>query len=171
MHNTIDRSVNTVLDGGLFSVEEMWSKVSEWDIYIVSSYEPLRIETLVKWAFENGYGADASSGKGRIEVISNAEQVKTKKSGNTYMALGPFVNSKKGISNIRADIFIRSGKLGGSFAAGLSPFKKPVVLFDEGAVFNSDKQIEYTGLLLEKMHSNEEYNICQSGFAPVIPID
>jgi CRISPR-associated protein Csm4 len=171
MHNTIDRASNTVLEGGLYSTEEMWSAIPDWDFYILSSLDPNRIKLLVDWAFENGYGADASSGKGKIAIIGDPVPAKLKKQGNTYMALGPFVDTGSGISNLRADIFVRTGKLGGAFAAGLSPYKKPVVLYDEGAIFTYDKPIEYTGMMLEKMHGNEEFNICQSGFAPVIPVD
>jgi len=171
IHNTIDRGANTVLTGGLYSTGETWSKTADWDFYILSSLESKRIKDLVQWAFENGYGADASTGKGKISVIGDPVEVKSMKHGNTYMALGPFVDLENGIDNLRADIFVRSGKLGGAFAASLSPYKKPVVLYDEGAVFTCEKPIEYTGMLLEKMHGSEEFNICQSGFAPVIPVE
>jgi len=177
MHNTIDRSANTVLERGLYSTEEKWPGIVQdniytnidWDLYILSSFAPEHVKELVEWAFENGYGADASTGKGRIVLKSDPIPVKPKKQGNTYMALGPFVDGDK-FKNIRADIFVRSGKLGGSFASGLSPHKKPVVLYDEGASFDCDNSIEYAGVLLEKMHSTGKYNICQSGFAPVIPV-
>jgi len=65
---------------------------------------------------------------------------------------------------------IRSGKLGGVFATSLPPHKKLVVLYEEGAVFKCDNPIAYTGMLLEKMHGTTEFNICRSGFTPVIPI-
>jgi len=170
MHNTIDRSMNTVLESGLYSTEEKWHDANiEWDFYILSSFKPERVKELVDWAFENGYGADASTGKGKINIKGNPIPVETKIRGNKYMALGPFVGTEK-IKNIRADIFVRSGKLGGSFASFMTPHKKPVVLFDEGAVFNCDTEIKYAGILLEKMHGTDKYNICQSGFAPVIPI-
>jgi CRISPR-associated protein Csm4 len=86
------------------------------------------------------------------------------------MALGPFAEFRgSGISNIRADIFVRTGKIGGAFAGSLSPYKKPVVLYDEGAVFTSEKPLAYAGTLLTEMH--EDKRICQSGFAPVIPVE
>ena len=171
MHNTIDRFSNTVLETGLYSIDEKWSKVSKWDVYILSTLPLERIKTLVEWAFENGFGADASTGKGKITNIGNPVEVETKINSNNYMALGPFVDPKNGISELRANIFVRSGKIGGAFASGLSPYKKPVVLYDEGAVFKYDKIIGYTGRLLENMHDTKEFNICQSGFAPVIPVD
>jgi CRISPR-associated protein Csm4 len=133
------------------------------------SFEKTRITQLIAWAFENGYGADASTGKGKIVIKSDPVPV-TQKTGNTYMALGPFVDRPgSGISNLRADIFVRSGKVGGAFASSLSPYKKPVVLYQEGAVFSGDKPFEYAGALLTGMHG-EDPRICQSGFAPVISI-
>jgi len=178
MHNTIDRATNTVLEGGLYSTEEKWPGILrgntyekiDWDFYILSSFAPEYVKQLVEWAFENGYGADASTGKGKIVIRSDPILVEPKKRGNTYMALGPFVDPNNELRNIRADIFVRSGKLGGSFASSLSPHKKPVVLYDEGAVFDCDTAIEYAGILLEKMHGSDKFNICQSGFAPVIPV-
>jgi CRISPR-associated protein Csm4 len=179
MHNIIDRETNTVLaDNGLFPTEEKWPGIMEgnryknidWDVYILSTYSKERIKQLVEWAFENGYGADASVGKGKIRIKGDPISVTPKKQGNMYMALGPFVNPPdSGLSSIRADVFIRSGKIGGAFASSMSPYKKPVVLYDEGAVFNSNTPLEYVGTLLTGMH--EDPRICQSGFAPVIPVE
>ncbi|MDR1700058.1 MAG: hypothetical protein LBR68_02600 [Lachnoclostridium sp.] len=169
MHNTIDRITNTVVDSGLYPVEEKWPQSVNWDFYVLSVLPTDRIKQLTEWAFENGYGADASTGKGRIHITSEPVPVKLKKQGNSYMALGPFVDSKNNLSNIRADIFVRSGKVGGAFAVSLSPYKKPVVLYDEGAVFTSNQPIDYAGVLLTNMHGGDS-RICQSGFAPVIPI-
>jgi CRISPR-associated protein Csm4 len=171
MHNRIDRDTNTVVDDGLYSTEEQWPGIVDWDVYILSSLKKARVAQLVARAFENGYGADVSIGKGKIILKGDPVPVTPKKQGNTYMALGPFVhNPMGGISDLRADIFVRSGKVGGAFSSVFSsPFKKPVVLYDEGAVFTGNRPLEYAGTLLAEMHG-EDPRICQSGFAPVIPI-
>ncbi|MFP3091135.1 CRISPR-associated protein Csm4 [Treponema sp. TIM-1] len=169
LHNTIDRESNTVLAGGLYSVREMWSKIPNWDIYILSSFSAERVQELCEWAFEHGYGADASIGKGKITIKTAPQAVRAKKNGNTYMALGPFVkDSGTGITALRGDIFIRAGKLGGAFAANKSPYKKTVVLYDEGAVFTAEKPLQFAGKMLPAMHRDSR--ICQSAFAPVVPI-
>lgn len=168
-HNTMNRFLNTVNDGGLFAVSEQWSKIQLFDIYIVSSYEASRVKQLCLWAFENGFGADASTGKGKITVIGEPEVITTKCSSHFYMALGPFVLPEDSdITDLKADTFIRTGKIGGAFAGYLQPWKKTVVLFNEGALFNSDKPISFIGKLLTDVHNDSR--ICQSGFAPVIPI-
>jgi CRISPR-associated protein Csm4 len=169
LHNTIDRESNTVLEGGLYPVREAWARVPNWDIYILSSFSAKRVQKLCEWAFEHGYGADASTGKGKINIITEPQAVRAKKQGNTYMALGPFVkDSGKDISGLRGDIFIRSGKLGGAFAAQKSPYKKTVALYDEGAVFRAEQPLRFVGRMLPAMHSDTR--ICQSAFAPVLPV-
>ena len=50
----------------------------------------------------------------------------------------------------------------------MSPYKKTVILFDEGAVFETERPIQFIGKLIENVHSDDK--ICQSGFAPVIPL-
>jgi len=171
MHNSINRLSGTVEDHSLFAVQEHWARCKLWDIYVLSIYEKDRTKTLFKWAFENGFGADSSSGKGKIAVKSIKEVHVLKSGGDKYMALAPFVpDSKQDIKNLRANIFVRRGKLGGAFVSKLPPYKKTVILYDEGAVFSSGTAMEWVGLMLENMHGTTEYNIRQAGFAPVIPV-
>lgn len=170
MHNSINRITNTVEDdGGLFAVNTLWSVHSLFDIYIASVYSAKRITELLTWAFENGYGADSSTGKGAIEVIHEAKEVQVTHQSTMYMALAPFVlDNSNAVENLRADIFVRTGKIGGQFVSELSPWKKKVILFDEGATFTSNKPITIIGKLLTDVHSDSR--ICQAGYAPVIPI-
>jgi CRISPR-associated protein Csm4 len=172
LHNTIDRESGTVLEGegGLYAVREEWAKVPNWDIYVLSSFSAGRVQELCEWAFENGYGADASTGKGKINIETGPRIVTPKKNGTTYMALGPFIKTgENGITGLRGDIFVRSGKIGGAFASVLSPYKKTVVLYDEGAVLTVEKPLQFAGKMLPAMHG-EDSRICQSAFTPVIPV-
>ena len=165
--NRINRLTDNVQDGGLFTNEEMWCNNKEFDLYILSSYTAEHVTELTEWAFENGFGADASTGKGYITVSAKAEEIHTAKTGNKYMALGPFVE-KIPLNNLHADTFVRSGKVGGAFSSDHIPWKKTVVMYDEGAVFESDKKILFVGELISDVHVDKR--ICNSGFAPVIPI-
>lgn len=168
-HNSINRFSNTVTEGGLYAVTEQWTAQQKFDIYIASSFDAERVRQLCEWAFENGFGADSSTGKGRISVLGPAEKVTATNQTDTYMALAPFILPEdSAISELRADTFIRSGKIGGSFVSSLQPWKKTIVMFDEGAVFKSKSPITFIGRLLTDVHSDSR--ICQSGFAPVIPI-
>lgn len=169
MHNSINRFSTTVEEGNLFAVEEFWASGQDFDLYVLSSYSKERLSQLLDWAFENGYGADSSTGKGKISV-ENIIPVQPKISSNKYVALAPFVADFSEIkeNSLRANTFIRTGKIGGAFASSMCPYKKTVVLFDEGAVFESAIPLQFIGKLITKVHSDER--ICQSGFAPILPI-
>jgi CRISPR-associated protein Csm4 len=171
IHNVMDRLTNTVQEGGLWTAEERWPRLEEWDLYALSPDGPDRVAQMFEWAFEGGYGADASIGKGRIALEGKPEPVPPSPGGTwVYMALGPLVKAPdQPIDRLRGDLFLRIGRIGGAFAARLSPYKKPVLLYDEGAVFHSPRPLEYAGRLLTGVHQDER--ICQSGFAPVIPIE
>lgn len=168
MHNTVHRLSNTV-EEGLFAVQELWPTQNDFDVYVLSSYGAERIKALLGWAFENGFGADASTGKGRITVDA-VLPVETKLATSKYVALAPFVTNLADIKQgtLRADIFVRTGKIGGAFATNMNPHKKTVVMFDEGAVFETTKPIQFIGNVITNVHSDTR--ICQSGFAPVLPI-
>ena len=169
MHNAINRFSGTVEEGSLFATEEMWTNTQDFDLYVLSSYSAERIKQLLDWAFENGYGADASIGKGKI-AVGNIVPVETTISSAKYVALAPFTTDFSGIkeNSLRANTFIRTGKIGGAYSSFMSPYKKPVILFDEGAVFETEKPVQFIGSLIEKVHTDER--ICQTGFAPVVPI-
>lgn len=168
-HNSINRISSSVLkEGGLYSIKVNWPKSNLYDLYVSSSFGEDRILMLLRWAFENGFGADASVGKGRIEVTDEITVVPIPQPSSRYMSLGPFVcGMDSGITGLFSNTFVRRGMLGGGLN-NLSPYKKPVVLFDEGATFNSDKPMNTIGVLLSDIHSDSR--ICQSAFAPVIPV-
>ncbi|OJF75914.1 MAG: hypothetical protein BKP49_09670 [Treponema sp. CETP13] len=177
--NAVNRISGTAENGILFSTSELWAKAenSTYDLYVWTNKSIQRIQNLFTWAFENGYGANSSIGNGNIHVLKTIQEILPKAEKSfTYLALGPFVRSQNGgipddgIKTICADTFTRTGKIGGMFAGGvLQPYKKTVVLFNEGAVITATKPLKYVGVLLTDIHSDSR--ICQSGFAPVIPID
>ena len=168
-HNSISRISGTVEENGLYAQMELCPKTKEFDLYIAASYPPGRCMELCKWAFENGYGADASTGKGVITVSDDIQEVAAKYAGNRYMALAPFALADMNtISDLRADLFVRNGKIGGAFAGTLTPWKKTVVLYNEGAVFTAESGLHSVGMLLKNIHADGR--ICQCAFAPVIPI-
>lgn len=168
MHNSISRISGTVEDGSLFSTKELWAKTNDFDLYVLSTYESERVLQLSRWAFENGFGADSTIGKGVVKV-NGIEEVSSKHNTKTYMALAPFVCDLNKVQNLRADIFIRSGKIGGAFASSLSPWKKTIVMYDEGAIFDCCEPIQFIGSVITNVHSDAR--IVHSGFAPVIPIE
>lgn len=171
-HTSVNRFSETAQEGTLFSTIEWWTKRGAlFDLYILSAFDEERINELASWAFETGFGADASIGKGEIEIFEEAQKVSIEKKSRYYCALAPFVldeNEREKIKNVYADIFVRHGKLGGDFSVNENPYKKTVALFNEGAVLESDEEFSFVGKILSNVHTNEK--ICQSACAPVIPI-
>lgn len=175
MHNSINRFSGTVEDGNLFASSEMWTENPDFDLYVLSSYPEEHVKQLLDWAFENGFGADSSTGKGKISV-QRIEKAKARNRTGKYVALAPFVlndgksEGKNPVKeeSLNADIFVRTGKIGGAFSSFMPPFKKTILMFDEGAVFESDESLEFVGKLLTDVHADKR--ICQAGFAPVVPV-
>jgi CRISPR-associated protein Csm4 len=170
MHNTINRLTGTTseIDGGLHSTKEVFTndKNSVCDIYVLTMLEIDRLKELFVWTFENGYGADKSTGKGSVSLLS-VESVHFPESGNRAMAIGSFIPDKKEeLINLRADLFTKFGKLGGTFVTSENPFKKPLIMYKSGSTFSSSEHKEFVGTLVGNIHSNPM--IKHHAFAPVI---
>ncbi|GAB4172036.1 MAG: CRISPR-associated protein, Csm4 family [Calditrichia bacterium] len=184
MHNTINR-----LSG--FTVEEQSPFLSEifylsdysedaakemgeslpndrYDIYIRSIYSKERLEELLRWAFVAGYGADRSVGKGYL-IVENLEQITDfPEQGNRGMALGNFVFDRENeLSELKANVMTKYGKIGEPLNRFTNPFKKPVILFTSGSTFNAESAPDgYVGRLLDSIHSDP--SIMHNAIAPVI---
>jgi CRISPR-associated protein Csm4 len=177
LHATVDRfGQGTLEDIGLFAVPEKWLAWKDgdqklpnpvFDIYLLASFEKDILLKMSHWAFENGFGADTSTGAGHIEVIS-LEEAKFPSSGNRAMALGPFVPpADSPINDLRANTFVRRGKLAFELGDSMNPFKKPIVFFDQGATFSFHEGMRpYIGSMVRNVHSDNR--IVQQGWAPII---
>jgi len=175
LHNTVDRlGAGTLEDTGLFERTELWMDhrdVEELplrpvplDIYILSTFSIERVDTLVRWAFEAGFGAKSSSGAGQV-LVQRIEECSLPEKGNRAMALAPFVPTPGEARNLRADIFVRRGKLGWEFGSEMNPFKKPIVFYSEGSTFDTTPGTRWAGTLVSGIHA--DHRIRQQGMAPL----
>ncbi|MBU4486122.1 MAG: hypothetical protein KKD38_04270 [Candidatus Delongbacteria bacterium] len=167
LHNTINRISGTMdEDQALYSSTESWYKENSlFDIFVLTDYDKEKAKNLFVKAFESGFGANKSIGKGIIVVKEISETVFPKK-GNRAMALSNFViNNKNDVSNFRYDLFTKFGKLGGDYAITKYPFKKPVIMYKSGSSFDSISE-KFTGCLLKNIHSDEK--IRHYAYTPVI---
>lgn len=168
MHNTIDRLGGTVKnEGGLYALREFWySKETEFDVYVLSTYPGEKVKELFKDGLQNGFGADKSTGKGTLNIEA-IQDVKFSEKGNRFMALGNFVpDANQECNDLRADLFTKYGKLGGDYVFNHNPFKKPILMYREGATFSSESGKLYIGSLLWNVHQDPA--IRHHAFAPVI---
>lgn len=169
VHNVVNRKTGTTGENSLYNVEERWYKPgTSLDVYVWTEETKERIETLFGWGLENGFGADASTGKGRLVVEGVEEVTNWPTKGNRYMALAHFVPAyNEGIDDLRADIFVRHGKVGGVFGLYDNPFKKPIVMYTSGATMKFSQPREWIGTLLKNVHREEK--IRHYAYALVIP--
>lgn len=170
LHNTINRITGTVQEeGGLYTVIEEWFEHNEFEIYILATFNKDEVSKLFNYAFRIGYGADKSTGKGMIE-IDDIIDTSLPLNGSKLMALANFTIPKgMKLNNFYADVMIKYGKLGGDYVLYKNPFKKPIIMFKEGATFDRIEDIRFIGEILTNVH--RESNICHYAYAPLIGIE
>ena len=90
------------------------------------------LERIGKW----GYGRNASTGLGRFEVCRiRGLNLPSAPSPNACYTLAPCVPQKGVFSDYSFNPFVRFGKHGDTLARSGNPFKNPVLMAGEGAVF------------------------------------
>lgn len=141
-HNSINRLTMTTGGGGFAPFVETavsYYPGTELAIFVLVDEEATDInrvaaglERIGKW----GYGKNASTGLGRFEVCgSRGLNLPAPPSPNACYTLAPCVPQKGVFSDRCFDPFVRFGKHGDVLARAGSPFKNPVLMAAEGAVF------------------------------------
>ncbi|HHW20436.1 type III-A CRISPR-associated RAMP protein Csm4 [Thermodesulfovibrio thiophilus] len=142
-HNTINRLTGTTGEGQFapyFVDYFMYTPDAELVIF-VGLREDISIEQLIeviKKVGETGFGKDASTGFGRFMVIEYKEIdlfSMGSENPNACYTLAPCVPEKNIFTKMFFTPFIRFGRHGDILAKSKNPFKNPVIMADEGAVF------------------------------------
>jgi len=127
-------------------------------------------ETIGSW----GYGRDASAGLGRFTVESVQAQIWPKADDTTIgcFTLGPSVPQKETFSRCHAVPFTRFGRHGSALASSKNPFKKPVIMADEGAVLYPINRetfaIPYIGTAVKNVSAVDQRTVVQ-GYSLYLP--
>lgn len=148
-HNSINRVTGTTGTGGAFA--PYTSNLLSWypetklalfagvrdDVSVEGIAEALRRIGLT------GYGADASSGKGRFELIGNPVEVNLNDFGSkqpdSLFVLSSVVPEDGVYDKICFEPFVRFGRHGNQLATSATPFKQPVLKAATGAVLTPGK--------------------------------
>jgi CRISPR-associated protein Csm4 len=145
-HNTINRNTYTTGEGEFapYSMEGFfYNKDIKTFIFAAIDEECFSIDELkeaLKKVGAFGFGKRASIGYGQFDVIDRKEtKIFETLSGDFAYSLSPFVlsDSEKAAiceDNLYFTPFIRYGKHGGQLAKSAKPFKKPIIMADEGAL-------------------------------------
>lgn len=142
-HNTINRLTGTTGEGQFtpYSVDQ---KVFIQDIELVvfiGLRDDISIDSVIKALKQIGkvgFGKDASTGLGRFEVSGFKEidfNIMGAENPNACYTLSPCVPEKEAFSKMFFIPFTRFGRHGDILAKSGKPFKNPVIMADEGAVF------------------------------------
>jgi CRISPR-associated protein Csm4 len=121
-----------------------------------------------------GFGRDASIGLGRFEICGS-DEIKFPDIGdaNACYSLAPCVPEKDRFEKTYFSPFIRYGKHGDRLANAGNPFKNPVIMTDEGAVFipknRSVFDKPYIGRAVTDVSKAEAGCVVQ-GYAPYLPL-
>jgi CRISPR-associated protein Csm4 len=176
-HNTYDRLNGRVLEGSLYEWEESFylkpdgKPQSFWFLLNTETLSKVQIENMLGFIALSGFGADKSIGKGQIEISKIEEHsLPPFPNSNAFISLSNFIPAKPEDLNGYYKPITKFGKLGGEWAAGRVPFKKPVVMLQAGAVIKDSNYSEtkFYGKLQKQIHLQEE--IVQYGYAFPFPI-
>ena len=141
-HNSINRLTNTTGTGAFAPYsQEITFYLQDLNLVIFSLVDTdfTDIDRVVRGlerigAF--GFGKDASIGIGRFSVIGYEEIAhQNNPDCNAVYCLGPCVPARGSYSEAFFLPFVRFGKHGNTLAQSPAPFKNPVIMADEGAVF------------------------------------
>jgi CRISPR-associated protein Csm4 len=170
--NIIDRINGDVITGGLFTREKTWMKHDcRFDLYVEINNHEME-ETVFHFLTQSlpntGYGADKSVGMGGLEIEKDEKfdpAVFSVDGANARLSLS--LASFDGIGDIPSHYRLKTkfGKLGGHYAVSsptkgpANPFKKPVLMYEPGAVFYTPNHLGNKPLL-KNVHADEHIRHC-----------
>jgi CRISPR-associated protein Csm4 len=177
-HNTINRLSGTTGTGAFApysTVNDYYCPETELAIFVWVDETLTRIESIRKGLEaigRFGFGRDASTGLGRFEIVDAKEfEWPRVTHANAAYTLAPCVPETYNQAYFTP--FIRYGKHGDRLATSQNPFKNPVIMADEGAVFVPvdaeffDKP--YMGRAVTGV-SKAQTNAVTQGYAPYLPL-
>ncbi len=179
-HNTINRMTMTTGEGMFAPFTEtifFYYPETELAVFVLIDEEATDIEkvcTALKNIGKFGFGRDASTGCGRFELCKHDEiPLHSVESPNACYVLGPVVPEKGLFSDHYFTPFVRFGKHGDVLAKSGNPFKNPVLMADEGAIFmtkNPDVfKSPYIGKAVFNTSKVKEHTVVHQGYAPYLP--
>lgn len=184
-HNSINRLTNTTGTSAFapYSSENFYYyPETVLAVFVLVDESVTKIEN-VKTALERigkfGFGRDASTGMGKFKVVGEPKPLKIPKveNANACYTLAPCVPEKDIFEKAYFTPFVRFGKHGDQLANSENPFKNPVLMADEGAVFKpKDKSFfekPYLGKAVTGVSKIEDMKdkVVIQGYTPYLPVN
>jgi len=179
-HNTINRLTMTTGAGRFapFTSENIhYLPGVRLAVFALFNEEATDIDR-IKAAFVNmgewGFGRDASAGLGRFQVVDVREMEMPQDKKSSCYTLAPCVPEKNSYKNSYFTPFVRFGKHGAALLHKRKPFKNPVVMADEGAIFTPKSpeifKKPYIGSAVTNLSKADKRTVMQ-GYAIYLPCD
>jgi len=181
-HNTINRLTGTTGEGRFtpFTMEQsVYFPQTELSVFagVDDRINIEQVELALKRIGECGFGKDASTGLGKYEVC-DVDEIDLKSFGNAEpnacYTLSPCVPQKDIFSSSYFSPFTRFGRHGDILAKSKNPFKNPVIMADEGAVFIPKEQSvfakPYIGTAVTNISLAKEHKAVMQGYSLYIPV-
>ena len=180
-HNTINRLTGTTGEGQFapFAVDQTVYMPGAKLVVFVGLREDIKIEQMVKaikQIGDSGYGKDASTGLGKFDVVGHKEInliAIGSENPNACLTLAPCVPESDMFSQMFFTPFTRFGRHGDVLAKSGKPFKNPVIMADEGAVFifngKAPADKPYIGTAVTGI-SKAEHKAVTQGYSLYIPV-
>lgn len=179
-HNTINRMTMTTGEGMFAPFTEtafFYYPETELVVFALIDEEATDIERVCA-AMEKignfGFGKDASTGCGRFNIGKDSElELPSDDLHNACYMLAPTVPEAGQFYDHYFTPFVRFGKHGDALATSENPFKNPVIMADEGAVFiPKSKEVfqkPYIGRAVLNTSKIKEHTVVHQGYAPYLP--
>ncbi len=179
-HNSINRLTGTTGSGSSFAPYETESlyylsgiTLAVFTLFDEACTDIEKICAALRRIGRWGFGKDASTGKGKFSIHSHTEIPLPRIDGaNACFTLAPAVPRPGSFKRSFFTPFVRFGKHGDQLATGKAPFKRPVIMADEGAVFfpaERDISVEpWIGTGIRGVSYAESKTVVQ-GYAPWLP--
>lgn len=177
-HNSINRLTLTTGEGMFAPYTQSaayFYPETELAIFVLVDEEATdinRIRTGLERIGRFGFGKDATTGRGRFDLAEDEEKGLLAWEGNACYTLAPVVPDQGTFSDAYFSPFTRYGRHGDTMATSPDPFKNPVIMADEGAVFvPNDKSTfskPYLGRPARQVSKAMPETVVQ-GYAPYLP--
>ena len=141
-HNTINRATMTT-GRGMFApfaeTADFYYPETELAIFVLIDEDATdidRMSTAIERIGTVGFGRNASTGCGRFSLAKSTEKAWSPKAeADACYTLAPAIPEKGLYKDCWFTPFTRFGRHGDALAVSKNPFKNPVIMTDEGAVF------------------------------------
>ncbi len=179
-HNSISRLTQTTGSGGMFApyvkINRHYYPESRLAIFVLVDEDAVNSTRLCKGLERMGmwgYGRDASTGLGRFTLVEcNEIPFPDVSDANAAYMMGPSVPAPGSFQNAWFSPFVRFGRHGDRLAVSSNPFKNPVIMADDAAVYQPSSPqafaLPYWGVSVTGVSKAQPGAVTQ-GYAPYLP--